>query len=158
MEHSALITTLQTAATALSLVPGSHWTAETHQSNISSYDGTAAIPSLTSSSFTPSPPDDADEGFLKTRIVADKAFKKELYHYLRWALCAGTPGPGIPETMEILGRAESIRRLEEARRLLMASKPPYSVKDSSDASSGKGCKSGNTNSNPWTSSVTSQSR
>lgn len=53
----------------------------------------------------------------KTRVAADKRFKKELYHYLRWALSAGAPGPGIPETMRILGRAESVRRLEEGRRL-----------------------------------------
>lgn len=50
-------------------------------------------------------------------MAADKRFKKELYHYLRWALSAGAPGPGIPETMRILGRAESVRRLEEGRRL-----------------------------------------
>lgn len=50
-------------------------------------------------------------------MAADKRFKKELYHYLRWALSGGNPGPGIPETMAILGRAESIRRLDEGRRL-----------------------------------------
>lgn len=53
----------------------------------------------------------------KTRIAADKRFKKELYHYLRWALSGGNPGPGIPETMAILGRAESIKRLDEAKAL-----------------------------------------
>lgn len=53
----------------------------------------------------------------KSRIAADKIFKKELYHYLRWALSAGAPGPGIPETMEILGRAETVKRIQEARAL-----------------------------------------
>ncbi|KKK14919.1 glutamyl-tRNA synthetase [Aspergillus rambellii] len=53
----------------------------------------------------------------KIRIATEKAFKKELYHYLRWALSAGAPGPGIPETMQILGRAESVRRLQEAMHL-----------------------------------------
>ena len=53
----------------------------------------------------------------KARVAADKAFKKELYHYLRWALSASAPGPGIPETMAILGRDESVRRLQEAREL-----------------------------------------
>ena len=44
-------------------------------------------------------------------------FKKKLYHYLRWALSAGTPGIPIPATMVILGRDETVRRLEEARAL-----------------------------------------
>lgn len=55
----------------------------------------------------------------QTRKAADKTFKRELYHYLRWALSAGAPGPGIPETMEILGRAETVRRLQEAKELSM---------------------------------------
>ena len=47
----------------------------------------------------------------------NQVFKKELYHYLRWALSAGTAGIGIPATMAILGRDESVRRLEEAKVL-----------------------------------------
>lgn len=103
------LSALHTAAAALSLVPESHWNAETHRSNISSYDGSGAIADSAS-------PADASEDEA-ARIAKDKTFKKELYHYLRWALSAGAPGPGIPETMEILGRAESVRRLEEARKL-----------------------------------------
>ncbi|RHZ44743.1 glutamate--tRNA ligase MSE1 [Aspergillus thermomutatus] len=108
------ITALHTAAAALTLVPASHWTIETHRSNIASYDGSAAVlPASPGGGATESADADAE----KTRVNADKAFKKELYHYLRWALSAGAPGPGIPETMEILGRAESLRRLQEAREL-----------------------------------------
>lgn len=103
------IAALHTAAAALCFVPDSHWTLDTHRYNISSYDVSSAVSSPQSSNT----PEETE----KTRIVADKAFKKELYHYLRWALSAGAPGPGIPETMEILGRAETVRRLQEAREL-----------------------------------------
>ncbi|KAL4893435.1 mitochondrial glutamyl-tRNA synthetase [Aspergillus ambiguus] len=106
------MTALHTAAAALSLVPEPHWSVETHRFNISSYDGSAALADPEAESATPPPPQDE-----KARVAADKAFKKELYHYLRWALSASAPGPGIPETMAILGRDESVRRLREARDL-----------------------------------------
>jgi glutamyl-tRNA synthetase len=116
------ITALHTAAAALTLVPASHWTIETHRSNIASYDGSAAV-LLSSASPGENTPESTDADAEKTRLNADKAFKKELYHYLRWALSAGAPGPGIPETMEILGRAESLRRLQEARELTAEASP-----------------------------------
>lgn len=127
------ITALHTAAAALTLVPATHWTIETHRSNIASYDGSAAVlPAAAAAPASASPGSPrgsananatestdaaADSDAEKSRINADKTFKKELYHYLRWALSAGAPGPGIPETMAILGRAESLRRLQEAREL-----------------------------------------
>ncbi|EAW19194.1 glutamate--tRNA ligase MSE1 [Aspergillus fischeri NRRL 181] len=112
------ITALHTAAAALTLVPSSHWTIETHRSNIASYDGSAVIlPTSASTSPGENAPESTDADAEMARLNADKAFKKELYHYLRWALSAGAPGPGIPETMEILGRAESLRRLQQAREL-----------------------------------------
>ncbi|OKL57605.1 hypothetical protein UA08_06994 [Talaromyces atroroseus] len=79
------ISVLHTVATTLTLVPESHWNVETHRTNLDSLQYT------------------------------NKAFKKELYSYLRWALLAGASGPGAPQTMEILGRNETIRRLAEAR-------------------------------------------
>ena len=109
------ISALHTAATALSFVPESHWNVETHRYNISSYDGSDTInPTSVPENSSSSDPEISPE---KVRIAADKTFKKELYHYLRWALCASAPGPGIPETMEILGRAETVRRLREAKEL-----------------------------------------
>ncbi|GAM35037.1 hypothetical protein TCE0_015r03026 [Talaromyces pinophilus] len=69
---------LQTVATILTLVPESHWNVETHRTNLD------CIP------------------------YTSKAFKKELYHYLRWALLAGASGPGMPQIMEVLGRDETI--------------------------------------------------
>lgn len=104
---------LHTAAAALSLVPDSHWTVDTHRANISSYDGCDAI-STSPNQEQPQPKD-----AVKARVAADKRFKKELYHYLRWALLGGAPGPGIPETMAILGRLESVKRLDEGRKLTM---------------------------------------
>jgi glutamyl-tRNA synthetase len=105
------ISALHTASAALSLVPESHWTTRTHKSNISSYDGASAILENLNTNSTST--EDAE----KVRVSADKTFKKELYHYLRWALSAGAPGPGIPETMVILGKEETVRRLREAREL-----------------------------------------
>jgi len=103
------VSILHIAATALCLVPESHWTAETHRLNIAFYNSATTVDISDSNA--------ADKSISKEDLAADRAFKRELYHFLRWALSAGAPGPGIPETMEILGRAESIRRLEEARGL-----------------------------------------
>jgi glutamyl-tRNA synthetase len=104
----ALLFYLHTATAALSLVPESYWNAETHRFNISSlsFANTLSV-SLCRAA-------DANNS---AKTVEDEAVGRELYHYLRWALCAGAPGPGIAETMEILGRAESLRRLKEARQL-----------------------------------------
>ncbi|KAE8166653.1 hypothetical protein BDV40DRAFT_255217 [Aspergillus tamarii] len=109
------MTALHTAAAALSLVPEAHWTIETHKFNITSYDGASSILSEESDAGAYGSTEEAE----KARVAADKTFKKELYHYLRWALSASAPGPGIPETMVILGRAESLRRLDEARQMTM---------------------------------------
>lgn len=99
---------LHTAAAALILVPSSHWTVETHRANITSYDGsdTVIIPSENADAVNP-----------------DKFFKKELYHYLRWALSASAPGPGIPEIMAILGREETVRRIQDAKALTQSLVP-----------------------------------
>ncbi|KAL2862728.1 glutamate--tRNA ligase MSE1 [Aspergillus lucknowensis] len=105
------ISSLHTAAATLCLVPEPHWTIGTHRDNIKYYDGASVVLELN--------PDAVDQNSdpEKTRVNADKTFKKELYHYLRWALSAGAPGPGIPETMVILGREETLRRIREAREL-----------------------------------------
>lgn len=100
---------LHTAAAAFTLVPSAHWTLETHRTNITSYDGSESV-------LLPSELQDAP-------IAVDKLFKKELYHYLRWALSASAPGPGIPETMAILGRDETVRRLQEAKALTQSLVP-----------------------------------
>lgn len=100
---------LHTAAAALTLVPSAHWDIETHRSNISSYDGSESV-------VLPAGTDNSSK-------ASDKIFKKELYHYLRWALSASAPGPGIPETMTILGREETLRRLQDAKTLTQSLVP-----------------------------------
>lgn len=93
---------LHIAAAALTLVPPAHWSMEIHRMNITSYDGSDSVV-ISENSNSP--------------VATDKIFKKELYHYLRWALSASAPGPGIPETMEILGRDETLRRIQDAKAL-----------------------------------------
>ncbi|EGE04210.1 glutamyl-tRNA synthetase [Trichophyton equinum CBS 127.97] len=110
-EPAIPISTLHTAAAVLTMIPEEHWTAEIHRSNIASY-----IFSDTSVS-TP----DGDASIAKTEQEA----RKELFHYLRWALSGGAPGIGIPNTMEILGRDETVRRLQDAE---VATKPLLSQK------------------------------
>ncbi|WEW61248.1 Glutamate--tRNA ligase mitochondrial [Emydomyces testavorans] len=101
------ISALHTATAALSMVPTSHWNVETHRSNIAACTYTDRNlphrPDLSSSSSEQS-----------ENATQQQLFRKELYHFLRWALSGGAPGLGIPSTMEILGREESVRRLGEA--------------------------------------------
>ena len=79
------LSTLRTVSTALTFVPENQWTTQTHSTNIQA---------LTYNSDSP-----------------NKSFRKELYHYLRHLLLAGAHGPSIPDTLTILGRDESIRRI-----------------------------------------------
>ncbi|KAI9930394.1 hypothetical protein ASPWEDRAFT_26922 [Aspergillus wentii DTO 134E9] len=123
------ITALHTAAATLCLVPKAHWTIDTHRFNISSYDGSGSFIEDGAETL----PDES------TRVAHDKRFKKELYHYLRWALSGGAPGPGIPETLEILGRDLSVQRLQEAKQLTAPAggptrraKPPSKPKTQDD--------------------------
>ncbi|KXG47852.1 Aminoacyl-tRNA synthetase, class I, anticodon-binding domain, subdomain 2 [Penicillium griseofulvum] len=106
------IQALHTAAAALTLVPPSAWNIETHRDNINSYDGAESIIITASESEISIDPKSAG-----------KIFKKELYHYLRWALSASAPGPGISETMVVLGRDETLRRVQDAKALTQSLVP-----------------------------------
>jgi glutamyl-tRNA synthetase len=48
-----------------------------------------------------------------------KAWNKLVHQYLRWALMGAMPGPEGAETMRILGREETLRRLDKARELIL---------------------------------------
>jgi len=87
--------TLSTTAMALCMVPEQDWTAEVHRQNLVSLQYTA--------------PDDG----IDPKVLA-KAWKKEFYHFLRQALLGGASGPGIPETMEILGKDVCTERIQSA--------------------------------------------
>ncbi|KAK2807982.1 hypothetical protein FQN50_005064 [Emmonsiellopsis sp. PD_5] len=106
-EPTTPITTLHTACAALSLVPPTHWTTETHKENISFILASDPPPTTTTTSSPQSP----------SQSQPQKRLRADLYHYLRWALSGGKPGINIPATMAILGRDECVRRLEEAREL-----------------------------------------
>ncbi|KGO70217.1 Aminoacyl-tRNA synthetase, class I, anticodon-binding domain, subdomain 2 [Penicillium expansum] len=107
------IKALHTAAAALTLVPPSAWNIDTHRDNINSYDGSESVVFSASES---EPPVGSNN--------ATKIFKKELYHYLRWTLSASAPGPGISETMLVLGRDETLRRVQDAKALTQSLVPP----------------------------------
>ena len=51
-----------------------------------------------------------------------KRVGKSINNYLRWALTGGLSGPGMPVTMELLGRDITLERLEEAKSGLKALK------------------------------------
>jgi glutamyl-tRNA synthetase len=53
------------------------------------------------------------------RIQWSKAWNKLVHQYLRWALMGAMPGPDGAETMRILGRNETLRRLERAEELIL---------------------------------------
>ncbi|OJD16812.1 glutamate-tRNA ligase [Emergomyces pasteurianus Ep9510] len=103
------IATLHTVAAALCLVPDEHWTTETHRQNVSY---------LLSDSSSPCPTSSSSSSSTTTTTLtptSEKQFRKDLFHYLRWALSGGAPGINIPATMGILGRDECVRRIKEAR-------------------------------------------
>jgi len=51
--------------------------------------------------------------------VMKNAWGKLVHQYIRWAMVAGMPGPDSSETMRILGKEESIRRLDLARDVMI---------------------------------------
>ncbi|ETI23340.1 glutamate-tRNA ligase [Cladophialophora carrionii CBS 160.54] len=89
----ALFHPLRVAASTLTLVPASSWTKQVHHSHLRALEA--------------SPP-------TETTATAAKTWKRELYHYLRWAVLGGRQGPGLAESLEILGRDTCIRRIQDA--------------------------------------------
>ena len=85
------------------------WRPETIKQTISD-----ALANLTDVGGTVEPNETAENGLLKQQ----KARHKEFHGYLRWALASGKQGPGMADTMEILGRDVTLHRLSEAARLL----------------------------------------
>ncbi|EFR04814.1 glutamyl-tRNA synthetase [Nannizzia gypsea CBS 118893] len=119
-EPAIPISTLHTAAAVLTMIPEEHWTAEVHRANIASYIfSDASVSAL-----------NRDAAIAK----AEQEARKELFHYLRWALSGGAPGIGIPNTMEILGRDETVRRLQDAREATKALLPQKKMPSKKSAS------------------------
>lgn len=100
---------VHTVALALCLTPASAW-------NVGNLVG--AVEALTLPTGRPEPSDPS------LRVSPDehvRKFRKGLFHWLRWALLAGSPGPPIFTTMELLGRERSHQRIQDAIRLSRAS-------------------------------------
>ncbi|ETN40431.1 glutamate-tRNA ligase [Cyphellophora europaea CBS 101466] len=127
IEDSQLVKELHIAASTLLFVPESQWTQATHSENLKDMDFHGP---------------DADP-------KSKKKWKGQLYHYLRWALLGGVPGPNIPQTMEILGRPICVDRIQRAisessqeskQRENMSTRPQI-LKTATDASTWSAIKS-----------------
>lgn len=94
IEDQKITKEMMVAASTLTLVPESSWTSEVLAQSLKDFDV-------------------AQPGASREEV---KQWKVHLYHYLRWALLDGAQGPGIPQTMEILGRAICVTRIERAAR------------------------------------------
>lgn len=105
-----LLHPLRVASSTLLLVPGESWNQATHHSNLSMLE-TSSFPDRPSSS-TPEVDNDNDA---VTNLTA-KQWKSHLYHYLRWALLGGRTGPGIAETLDLLGPETSRQRIQSANQ------------------------------------------
>jgi glutamyl-tRNA synthetase len=92
------LATLRVVAASLLLVSKKMWTSDVHRENI------AAV----------TPPNVADEAGNDQSASFDKAWKKEVYHYLRWSLMGAASGPPLPDLMEILGRNTCVERINRA--------------------------------------------
>lgn len=92
------LSALRVAAASFLLIPEQQWTAAVHRGNI------AAI--LPPGSETESAADEAAEKV--------KAWRKEIYHFLRWSLMSGASGPPLPDLMEIMGREVCYLRINRA--------------------------------------------
>ncbi|KAI9820982.1 MAG: Glutamate--tRNA ligase mitochondrial [Thelocarpon impressellum] len=95
-----LVTTEQLthAASWLQAIPVGEWTLETIKQKMS--DILAAVPVALKNQDEPT--------------KASKAWHKALHHYLRWALADGRRGPGVADTLAILGRDVVLERLGDA--------------------------------------------
>jgi glutamyl-tRNA synthetase len=58
---------------------------------------------------------------MELEFTVKKSWVKLVHGYIRWAMVARMPGPDGAETMRILGRSESLRRLDAAREVLQMS-------------------------------------
>lgn len=54
----------------------------------------------------------------EVRKTAPKSWSKLIHSYIRWAIATGLPGPDGAESMNILGREETLARLASAARVL----------------------------------------
>jgi glutamyl-tRNA synthetase len=73
-----------------------------------------AVAAITRATLAPDQKTDKPESTSRLKAFEPKSFSTALYHYLRWAVAEGKQGPGVGDIMEILGRDESLARLNRA--------------------------------------------
>lgn len=110
-QNSIPLSALHTATAVFCLVPEDQWTSDTHRANISAHIGLGRSSTSAQQQHTQSAVETPRD---MTQLA--KRWRKELFHYLRWALTGGAPGPGIPETMAVFGKEICVQRIQEARR------------------------------------------
>jgi glutamyl-tRNA synthetase len=78
-------------------------------------DGRAALAQVSAALATLGPFDEASIGAALEGVIAARAVKpREVYQPLRVAITGGTVSPGIFESVSLLGREETLRRIEQA--------------------------------------------
>jgi glutamyl-tRNA synthetase len=102
---------IRTAALTLLFTPPERWTVGNLRAGLEGLDFHCG---LEAGAHTPT----FALGSMSPIVKANKLARGKLYHYLRWALLGGRAGPGIPETMEILGRESCVRRIQAAEMLM----------------------------------------
>jgi glutamyl-tRNA synthetase len=100
-----------------SKIPPEKWTASELKSLISLITEQASSSSFTELAYQSKQWNQEEHQIATTQW--NKAWNKLIHQYLRWALMAGMSGPDGAETMRILGRDESLRRLEVAREVIL---------------------------------------
>lgn len=109
---------LRTAALTLISTPASQWTAAVHRASLAGLDFSSDFKLDSELMRADTLIDGARATSLLSKERVNNAARGKLYHYLRWALLNGKAGPGIPETMEILGREICVRRIRAADLLM----------------------------------------
>ena len=92
------LSALRVAAASLLLIPDQIWTTAVLRDNISAIK----------------PPGTATGAETNETVDSTKAWKKEVYHFLRWSLACGTSGPPLPDLMDIMGRDVCYERINRA--------------------------------------------
>jgi glutamyl-tRNA synthetase len=100
--------------TYLSFIPAEQWKAETIKTCINSIIATKTDEMAMNIAV----PETDFEG-KKTQL--GRAWSKVIHQYIRWAAAAGMPGPDGAESLEILGRKQTLDRLEMAAEVFLAS-------------------------------------
>jgi len=93
-DHLQVAHYLRVAASTLALVPDEQWTEPVHRANLMALE---------------TPPDET---------ISASEWKKQLYHYLRWALIKQERGPAVSKILDLIPRDICISRIQAANATL----------------------------------------